>query len=159
MSLSPSKVQIVHDHERRDANVAWLVAILAFIVISGLCIEFLIGGFQNLLKRLPEARDGWEPLAKSPVAPPDRPPSPALQVSPAMDLKEFRRREDAELEGYGWVDKRAGIARIPIEQAMELVVREGLPVQAAGKGEPGPSPEQLARDRLKYRQPEIQTNQ
>lgn len=31
-------------------------------------------------------------------------------------------RDREVLESYGWVDQRAGIARIPIEQAMRLVV-------------------------------------
>jgi hypothetical protein len=28
------------------------------------------------------------------------------------------------LEGYAWIDRRAGIARIPIERAMDLICRE-----------------------------------
>jgi len=32
------------------------------------------------------------------------------------------------LENYSWVDKPQGKARIPIERAMELVAKQGLPV-------------------------------
>ena len=36
----------------------------------------------------------------------------------------FKRNEQlAQLHGYGWVDRKAGIIHIPIEQAMELEVR------------------------------------
>jgi hypothetical protein len=35
-----------------------------------------------------------------------------------------RRAEEARLEAYGWVDRRQGIAHIPIEEAMALIVSE-----------------------------------
>ncbi len=35
------------------------------------------------------------------------------------------RAAPAELEGYGWVDRDAGIARIPIERAMDVVAGRG----------------------------------
>lgn len=37
---------------------------------------------------------------------------------------EMRRAEEAELHRYEWVDRDAGIARIPIERAMKLVEEE-----------------------------------
>jgi hypothetical protein len=33
------------------------------------------------------------------------------------------------LNSYGWVDKNAGIARIPIREAMKLTVQQGLPTR------------------------------
>ncbi len=42
----------------------------------------------------------------------------------------MREEEDALLNTYGWVDPQRGIVRIPIEQAMALVVQQGLPVRA-----------------------------
>lgn len=39
-------------------------------------------------------------------------------------LTEHRAKEKAESTSYGWVDQKAGIVRIPIDRAMELVVRE-----------------------------------
>ncbi|ARP65684.1 hypothetical protein A9K65_021795 [Mesorhizobium sp. WSM1497] len=53
--------------------------------------------------------------------------TPAMQRFPAIDLAAFRDREDKELAKLGWVDRAAGIARIPIGDAMELVARNGLP--------------------------------
>ncbi len=54
------------------------------------------------------------------------PPEPRLQDRPVLDLRQLRAQEDAQLNGYGWVDPAAGRVRIPIEQAMELVVAHGL---------------------------------
>ena len=50
------------------------------------------------------------------------PPFPRLQEDPEAELAELRAREDAALASYGWVDESRGIALIPIERAMELVV-------------------------------------
>lgn len=35
-----------------------------------------------------------------------------------------RADSTAKLKGYGWVDKQAGVVRLPIERAMDLVVTE-----------------------------------
>jgi hypothetical protein len=48
-------------------------------------------------------------------------PLPREQPAPQVDLEAFRAREDAEINSYGWVDKKAGIVRIPIDRAMELL--------------------------------------
>jgi hypothetical protein len=55
-------------------------------------------------------------------------PEPRLQVHAVRDMKALRAAEDEVLTSYGWVSKEAGIARIPIEQAMRLVLERGLPV-------------------------------
>jgi hypothetical protein len=46
-----------------------------------------------------------------------------LQANPAADLAAERRREENMLEGYAWVDREQGIARIPVQRAMEIVAR------------------------------------
>lgn len=56
------------------------------------------------------------------------PPLPRLQADPHAVLIPFVREQDSILASYGWVSKDSGIARIPIERAMELVVKQGLPV-------------------------------
>ncbi|HET6628150.1 MAG TPA: hypothetical protein VFG91_00080 [Woeseiaceae bacterium] len=53
--------------------------------------------------------------------------SPVLQVTPESDLARLRAREAALLHGYGWVDRERGIARIPIERAMEILAAGGEP--------------------------------
>ena len=35
--------------------------------------------------------------------------------------------EKAVLESYAWVDRSAGLARIPIDRAMEIAASKGLP--------------------------------
>jgi hypothetical protein len=71
--------------------------------------------------------------APSPIAQanePRLPPEPRLQSAPGRDMQELRAQETATLSSYGWVDRQAGIARIPIDRAIDLVLEKGLPVAA-----------------------------
>lgn len=54
-------------------------------------------------------------------------PAPRLQTNTTFDMVEFRRQEDAALNSYGWVDPGAGVAQIPIDRAIDLLARNGLP--------------------------------
>ena len=55
------------------------------------------------------------------------PEAPDLQSAPRQALVNFRAEEDRQLKMLGWVDRNAGIARIPIDDAMWAVVSNGLP--------------------------------
>jgi hypothetical protein len=54
-------------------------------------------------------------------------PEPRLQVDAPNELRQMRAAEDAALDSYGWVDKDAGIVRIPVDRAMEILAKKGLP--------------------------------
>jgi hypothetical protein len=55
------------------------------------------------------------------------PPAPRLQVTTAVDIEQLRQREEQALTTYGWVDKNAGVVRIPVSRAIDLIVERGLP--------------------------------
>lgn len=57
------------------------------------------------------------------------PPQPRLQVDEPLTWQQQLEAEKAQLEGYAWVNPQAGIVRIPIERAMDLVAERGLPVR------------------------------
>jgi hypothetical protein len=61
------------------------------------------------------------------------PPIPRLQEHPQEDMSELRERQQALLNGYSWVNRDAGIVRIPIEEAMRIVVQRGLPTRENAK--------------------------
>ena len=60
--------------------------------------------------------------------------------APNPKIDELHAHEQQVLTSYGWVDQQKGIVHIPIDQAMELMVRErgaglpqpGSPTQGAG---------------------------
>ena len=60
------------------------------------------------------------------------PPGPNLQMQPFKDLFEMRQGENDRLAQYGWVDKEGGVARIPIDRAMEVMLQRGFPTRAEG---------------------------
>lgn len=37
---------------------------------------------------------------------------------------QLRAQQEADLQSYGWIDRDKGIVRVPIDVAMDLVVRE-----------------------------------
>jgi hypothetical protein len=50
------------------------------------------------------------------------PPEPRLEIDEPAALARLRAEEQERLSSYGWVDKPAGVVRIPVERAMELLV-------------------------------------
>ncbi len=52
---------------------------------------------------------------------------PVIQIDPVADLEAYKSQQQERLNSYGWVDKDAGIAHIPIERAIELTAQQGLP--------------------------------
>jgi hypothetical protein len=54
---------------------------------------------------------------------------PRLQAHPVADLQKYLSRERKVLNTYGWVDRKNGIVRIPIQRAMTILLQQGLPVR------------------------------
>ena len=65
-------------------------------------------------------------------------PTPHLQGNPAAELSRLKAQSLDRLNTYGWVKREAGIAHIPIDRAMDILARSGLPKVAAPTN---PSPE------------------
>jgi hypothetical protein len=103
------------DYERTDAN-PYLVATLA----AGIAL-FLLASPYVLLALYPLARQ--EPISPRAALPPE----PRLQIDPQSDLDAFRAAETARLSTYGWIDRQAGVVRLPIDRAMALTAARGLP--------------------------------
>jgi hypothetical protein len=61
------------------------------------------------------------------------PPEPRLQGTPVhqgdpqRDLREKIQQDTQANETLGWVDPNAGIAQIPVEDAMKIIAEKGLP--------------------------------
>jgi len=70
-------------------------------------------------------------------------PEPRLEEDERSQLNTFLAEQNHQLNSYGWVDEKAGVAHIPIERAMELTVQRGLPVisqnAAASAQKPAPA--------------------
>ena len=55
-------------------------------------------------------------------------------VYPKQELKQLEDDEETILNNYGWVDPAAGTVRIPIDQAIDMVAKKGLPSKPTPAG-------------------------
>jgi hypothetical protein len=107
-----------------DVQVRPIFAFAAGLVLLGAVTLLLMGWLLPALT----ARHAQQALPSTLLAEPvPVPPAPRLQVTPAQELQQGRAAAEAILQSYGWVNKEAGIVRIPITRAMELLVERGLP--------------------------------
>ena len=127
---NPDNVEVVH--EESDVNVGAIIrygiGLLVVAAVVHVFLWWLLGIYERQNER---AQTQVYPLAAGQQ---DRlPPLPRFQENPQQELQELRAKQKALLEGYGWVNKEAGVARIPIEDAMKMVVERGLPTREAAK--------------------------
>ena len=125
----PPAPDISLGHEERDVH-ARPVALAAL----GLAVVF-VGAFlaMHLLFNFFAALHARQTAAPSPLAGAyglKEAPEPRLQTSPLQDLAALRARDAAVLDSYAWVDREAGIVRIPIERAIAVLAERGLPARA-----------------------------
>jgi hypothetical protein len=115
-------------HEETDVNVGRVFGVaagLAALTAAAFVIVWLL--FLYLDRREAAGTAAAPPLAEGQGL--RQPPEPRLQTAPRADLRTFRAQEDALLDTYQWADKSAGTVRIPISEAMKLVVQRGLPAR------------------------------
>jgi hypothetical protein len=128
-------------HEHSDINVRTVLgfAITLFVVVVGVC--FLMAGVFKVLERQAAKNDPalsplTRPAVQMPASQVNQPVfgrgsgSPQLLISEPSVLLEQRTREQQSLATYGWIDEKAGVARIPIDEAKKLIVQRGLPARA-----------------------------
>jgi len=117
-------------HEETDVNVNRVFAVaagLAALTAAACLVVWLV--FIYFDRRESASAAFAPPLAEGQGL--RQPPEPRLQTTPRSDLRAFRTHEDALLDSYQWADKGAGTVRIPISEAMKLVVQRGLPAREA----------------------------
>ena len=114
-------------HETSDINIRaiiWFIVILTAIVLS------MNVSMWAMFRVLQHFERKFDP-AITPLARPagENPPEPRLQTTPWTDLRTFRADQEHHLNGYGWVDEKLGVARIPISKAKEMLLQKGIPVR------------------------------
>jgi hypothetical protein len=119
-------------HEESDVNVGAILRYGAALLLVGLIVHlflwWLVGMYERQYAR---AQTQVYPMAAGQQ---DRlPPEPRLQDTPQQDMSALRAKQESLLKEYGWVNKEAGIARIPIEEAMRIIVGRGLPSRETAK--------------------------
>jgi hypothetical protein len=106
-------------YEERDVQLRPLLFFaMGLVVLAGAVLVLLVWLFDYLAARQAALMPPPSPLLETGRLP----PQPRLQVVPQRELHAMRREENAVLQSYGWVDRQAGIIRVPVARAMELLV-------------------------------------
>ncbi len=110
-----------HDTGFSSRGIRWFIVGLVLTVAASSLFVALLFGLLNTV--YPGARRHPVELRYALA------PNPKLQTSPQADLAKMQQHDRSVLNSYGWVDRNAGLVRVPINRAMELIVERGLPVR------------------------------
>jgi len=95
------------------AVITVALTIVAVIAVVGLATDLLWKKHMP-----PDARNAPNAPLDFRVAP------PVLDSAPQPQRVTYFAEKNRDLNGWGWVDRRAGIAHIPIAQAMQLMAAQ-----------------------------------
>lgn len=115
----------VRGHEPRDLRVRTVLIFAVGLTVFGAISHVAIGRLLSRWTGREDRRHEPPPFASEPRSR----PTPRLEEDDARELEAIRRREAEELGTAGWVDRDKGLVRIPIERAMEEILRRGLPTR------------------------------
>jgi hypothetical protein len=124
-------------YEQTDVRPGAIVRFgVGLVIVVAVASVALLGLFRVFAKQQQRHDPPPPPIAR-PTG--DVPPLPRLQVTPLQDLEQVRAQEEKELNSYGWVDPRAGVVHIKIDDAIRILATRGLP-PAAPSPASSPSP-------------------
>ena len=119
-------------HEESDVNVRAILGFGFALAVLALTVHVFLWWLQCFFAtQTRRAQTMVYPMAAGQQD--QLPPAPRLQNNPQQDLRDLHARQQSLLSGYSWVNKEGGIARIPIEEAMRIVVQSGLPAREGTK--------------------------
>ncbi len=128
-----SSVDKVKGHEQLDVRASSIVKFaIGLAVVIVLCMFLMAKMYSFLGAHQPVYGPPPSPLVKGRRIP----PGPLLEVSEGPTLQALHAKEDAILNNYGWVDKQTGTVRMPIDRAMDLLLKRGLPVRSQSGAAP-----------------------
>ena len=125
METNPTVEAGGEKHETRDANIRNVIMFgvgLALLTAFGLAVSAGVLHYFAVHQQLGPPASPFENVRALP-------PAPRLQVAPLEELSQYRAGQDEELNSYGWVDRKAGVVRIPIDRAMDRLLQKGLPAR------------------------------
>ena len=105
-----------HRHETTDMDPKYVLYFAIALTVVGVVIQVGLWWMFRELERHQASLEKQPAIVIAPKAPPE----PRLQIDPQGDLQELRRQEIEILTTYRWIDREKGIARIPIDRAMQV---------------------------------------
>jgi hypothetical protein len=122
-----------HSGRGHEPNVVSMQFVLsaAFGLVALIVLSMLVSGV--LLSLLIRRTASTTQLPPSPVDTALERGLPRLDPDRRIQRQEQRAAEDKILNNYEWIDADAGLARIPIRRAMQILAHEGLPTRESRK--------------------------
>jgi hypothetical protein len=121
--------------EPTDVRSSPIFKFLTYLGITVILSFFLsLGIYEGLIKYWNSTYEAPAPMRE---AGPHLPPEPMLQgmpghlTDPQRDMRTKVEEDTKANNDLGWVDKNAGIAQIPVKDAMKIIVEKGLPAISA----------------------------
>jgi hypothetical protein len=146
LNHGPSGHGVEFEHE--DLGSRGIFGFMIGLMVAGVIIYFIITGMYTFLDKYEQSQmTASSPLVKaqdSAMVGARRVTkdyvekkftdngAPLLEVDERGQLSTFVLDQEKQLHSYGWVDEKAGVAHIPIKQAMDLIAQRGLPVCPQG---------------------------
>ncbi len=78
-------------------------------------------------------------------------------ISPVQELNQVHEQQTKRLNGYGWVDRDQGIARIPIQDAMQVVAERAKGSSSPSTSQPATTPARNAPAATEHAPPSSST--
>lgn len=100
-------------------------AAIGMFILVGLMFAGFVGG--KIFQIIFEATEVKSRPAAGPLVVREEVDGPLVQAYPAAELRAYKAEQARKLRTYGWVDRSTGVVRIPVDRAMELIARDGLP--------------------------------
>jgi hypothetical protein len=116
-----------HGHEVGDVSIRALITAAVGLIALCLVVMFILAEMMQGYARRDKQLESLRPALFSDTE--GLYPGPNLQDNPTAEMIKMRTDERRSLGTYGWVDRNDGVARIPIERAMDLLVAKGLPAR------------------------------
>lgn len=110
-------------HETTDVRPG-IVGLFGFGLVAMVALVLPLLGWAF---RLLEANTRREQRPTSSLQPAETFTSPRLQAQPAVELLNVRREAMTRLTSYGWIDEESGVARVPVDVAIQILADRGIP--------------------------------
>ena len=135
------------EYEHEDLGTHGVFVFMIVLVVTGFVSYFIIDGMYKFLDKYAKS----QMVSASPLVKPVDPMSrvytqdemdktfkdngaPMLETNEMGQFRGFLLDQEDQLNSYGWVDEKAGVAHIPITEAMKLT--EGkIPLYTPGAAE------------------------
>lgn len=119
--------------EPRDLNPGTILRYLLYLAITvvvSLVICVWVYDFTNKLaaehdRPLPPVRQNAD--VRIPQVEPPLQGTPVHETDAQQDLRDKIKADTEANERLGWIDQKDGIAQIPVDDAMKLIEKNGLP--------------------------------